>query len=455
MLRWLAVASLLVLAGSIGAHADLGSQCCTAKLRAAGARERLLFHCQARAAARGTPVDAACVAAVGASLRRQFARVDAVGCPPADAGQVEADLERIVGAVTSMLRPQPTGSACAARKLKVVGRFAASLARAFATEAPYPADHLDVLQPATAGLFQGVQTTFAMLESGSPCLTTNDAAAVTAFVAAGTTSPVVPDGVFLTSMRVCPKCGDDVRGGPEQCDGFDALACNGPCRADCTCPVCGDGIIDQTTEACDGADDAACHGLCRPDCTCPPPVCGNGVRESGEQCDGADLGGCASPCQPDCTCAAVCGNGVVEPGEQCEGTTCLTDSYLASCAPPGSARGCQCCDGGICPILGCCEPTDVCLPAPDYHGICFPTQCRADHPCPFGFTCATDGGDSGICLANVGSVCTYLGFTFPCAPPAICPSPSSGSYCCLPSGAACTGSGQCCAGTSCTDGTCS
>ncbi len=33
-----------------------------------------------------------------------------------------------------------------------------------------------------------------------------------------------------------PFCGDNVRAGPEDCDGSDAAACPGQCQVDCTCP---------------------------------------------------------------------------------------------------------------------------------------------------------------------------------------------------------------------------
>ena len=43
----------------------------------------------------------------------------------------------------------------------------------------------------------------------------------------------------------------------------------------------------------------------------PPPVCGNGVRESGETCDGDDVGGCFGGCGADCACAACVADGIV------------------------------------------------------------------------------------------------------------------------------------------------
>ncbi|HXJ32405.1 MAG TPA: hypothetical protein VMS22_00075 [Candidatus Eisenbacteria bacterium] len=454
----LALAPLfLLIAGAAGANLDPSSACCARKLRLSGPSEARLFRCHATAAAHGEAVAAACLSAAGASLARRFARAEeAGGCSGVgDAGRIEADLERIVGLVANTLRPSPARSACAARKLKTAGRFAASVLKAFAGEAPHPADHLDALDPVIADLSQRVQATFTRLEGGTDCLTTADAPAVTALITAGPTPPVPADGALLASLRLCPACGDDVQGGTEQCDGFDAFTCNGPCRADCTCPICGDGAIDQTSEACDGADDAACHRLCLPDCTCPAPVCGNGVKESGEQCDGSDAGGCASACQSDCTCAAVCGNGVIEPGEQCEGATCFDEGFfLASCAPPGP-RGCQCCDGGICPILGCCDPVDICLVAPNDRGSCFPTQCRPDHPCSTGYTCVPNPSQpgTGICAGGIGSTCTYFTPIAPCFPPAVCSASSGLGFCCLPSGETCASAGDCCSRT-CNGGTC-
>ena len=69
------------------------------------------------------------------------------------------------------------------------------------------------------------------------------------------------------------------------------------------CPFCGDGVVNQPTEACDRTDDAACRYECRPDCTCPPPpVCGNNIREGDEECDGTDVGACTRGCRSDCRC---------------------------------------------------------------------------------------------------------------------------------------------------------
>jgi hypothetical protein len=458
---------VLLSAGAQGAT-DVAARCCADRLRVAGSREKQLLACHARAAARGLAVDPACVAKVGDALTRTFARIeDSDGCPGSGNGaRVDADLDRMVAAIAAALRPTSGASACTARKLKATGRFASTTARLFALQAPYPPGHLDVLDPFTLAYGQQFLATIAALETRPDCLTTGDGTRLVQLVTIGTYTPspfVPPDGMLMTSMRVCPACGDLVQGGAEQCDGaFDAPDCNGPCRADCTCPVCGDGVKNQTTETCDGTDAAACPGLCQGDCTCPTPVCGNGVKEAGEDCDGAALGACGSGCQPDCTCPpAMCGNGIVEQAEQCDGTTTCT---LEGVSGFGCSTSCQCCDGGYCPIVGCCDPHDVCMPflGPfgTTYGNCAPAvTCTTDANCSSGYTCLPNQNPppaTNLCHGVVGGPCPTvyfpqynLSYTYPCAPPAVCTS----AVCCLPAGTACGADGECCNG-SCTGGTC-
>ena len=426
--------------------ADTAVRCCASRLRASGAREKQIFKCHARAAALGVAVDPSCIAAVGDALIRQFDRSE---CPaPSDGALVRADLERIVAGAASALRPAPGASACAARKLKAVARLASSAARAFSRQAPRPADHLGELDPTLSAMLQDLSNAFARVEARGGCLTTGDAAAVGGRVVSGPT-PIPADGTLLVSLRLCPACGDQARGGAEQCDGFDAAACDGPCNADCSCPTCGDGVKNQTTEACDGADAAACAGLCLPNCTCPTPVCGNGVKESGEACDGADLGSCAS-CQPDCSCPAVCGNGVVEPSEQCDGTVCAIPGAEAAC----NQSTCMCC-GYPCYEFGCCDPEEVCMPSPST-GYCFKFSCNQSESCGGGYECIDSPnpffGTGKVCAGLPGYPCVLPTFGTPAIIPCVAPAICSGN-CCSPAGEPCSYGGQCCSGT-CDAGTC-
>jgi hypothetical protein len=452
--RLLVIAVMLAGARADAALDDAG-RCCATKLRSAGVREKQVLACHARAAAHGTAVDPACVAAAADALARQFARAEGQGGCAAvgDAALVNGDVSRAVGDVATLLRPVADASACAARKLKASGRLAQSLARAFALEAPRPTDHLTEIEAGTASLIARFQSKFTRLEAGGGCLTTGDADAVVQRISVGATAPTVVDGIFRTSLRLCePACGDFVQGGTEQCDGYDSFSCPGSCTATCMCPVCGNGVKDQASETCDGADAAACQGLCQADCTCPTPVCGNGIKEAGEDCDGAALGACGSSCEPDCTCGpAVCGNGIVEQGEQCDGG--VEACGLEGDPGAGCTATCGCCTSSYCSMFGCCDSADVCLPSPTF-GFCFTSHCRPDHPCQSGYACTPISPTDSICVAQVGSACIYFSPIAPCAPPAVCPFSTTVSFCCLPPGEACASGTGCCSGT-CSAGACS
>ncbi len=177
----------------------------------------------------------------------------------------------------------------------------------------------------------------------------------------------------LAALTAVPFCGDGAINVPgEACDGLDlagltcgdlglgagGLACTAACTLDTSgCsgpPVCGDGEINQVTEACDGVDlnGAACEDLglgagdlaCSASCTydtsgcAAPPVCGDGViNQDSESCDSADLGGATCEdvgflggtlaCNADCTfdasgCDGVpfCGDGEINRDEEeCDG----------------------------------------------------------------------------------------------------------------------------------------
>ncbi len=118
-----------------------------------------------------------------------------------------------------------------------------------------------------------------------------------------------------------PTCGDNlVNQTSEQCDGTDDGACPGRCQIDCTCgpaQFCGDNVVNLPGEVCDGTDDASCPGRCiaagaTGECTCS--LCGNGMIDGAESCDdGNTVEGCRpdqpqkplDACKNDCT-EAIC-----------------------------------------------------------------------------------------------------------------------------------------------------
>ncbi len=122
-----------------------------------------------------------------------------------------------------------------------------------------------------------------------------------------------PDQCQDGSCVGSPVCGDGVVQGAcgEECDGTDAAACPGDCQQNCACPVCGDGLVNQTSEQCDPPDESACPGECKENCTCP--VCGDGVvNQASEQCDPPEDSACLGECRAGCVCP--CGRTVFAGG---------------------------------------------------------------------------------------------------------------------------------------------
>lgn len=168
-----------------------------------------------------------------------------------------------------------------------------------------------------------------------------------------------------------------------------------------TKPWCGDGVLDEG-EACDGedfggrsCDDEGADGgslRCTDDCQidtcgctwedgggdCPPdtpPVCGNGIQESGESCDGTDIPswdfdpceaelgngfyggvGCTADCTLDTSTCGWCGDGVwQEWEEECDGDeigdfTCEEAIHVPALGSPTCDKSCEL-------IFDNCEPS--------------------------------------------------------------------------------------------------
>ncbi|MBN1429337.1 MAG: hypothetical protein JXB07_13270 [Anaerolineae bacterium] len=130
----------------------------------------------------------------------------------------------------------------------------------------------------------------------------------------------------------CAGCGDDFCGSDETCASCpeDCGECcgNGVCDGDfgenCyTCATdcgqcCGNGVCDPVFgETCSN---------CEADCGPCPPVCGNGVVETGEQCESNSQCPRRGQTCVNCQCVANhCGNGTCEPGLGEDSSTCPQD----------------------------------------------------------------------------------------------------------------------------------
>jgi hypothetical protein len=100
-------------------------------------------------------------------------------------------------------------------------------------------------------------------------------------------------------------CGNGILAATEACEVGHDEACPGRCTGDCTCappPVCGDGVTDPLEQCEPGVTDFYCDTGCLPDCTCA--ICGNGVIEApGETCEPAADAVCPGLCSSwSCQC---------------------------------------------------------------------------------------------------------------------------------------------------------
>ena len=138
----------------------------------------------------------------------------------------------------------------------------------------------------------------------------------------------------------------------EACDEGDANsdAPGATCRADCTLPRCGDGVLDaHLGEECDDGNDVNDDGCSD---ACLLPVCGDGVVQPGEECDegdgNADVPG--ATCRTTCLLPS-CGDGIVDSDEECDDANlvnddgCSNECLLPQCGD-GVLNGDEECDDG-------------------------------------------------------------------------------------------------------------
>lgn len=151
-----------------------------------------------------------------------------------------------------------------------------------------------------------------------------------------------------------------------------------------TFPVCGDRRINSAAEQCDGPDDANCPGACTLNCTCPP--CGNGIVDPGETCATCLLD--LSVGRPDADVDGL--------ADSCD---CCTDLDLDGYRNPGFSPPPICALGSLpCPIDNCPEVYN-----PDQLNDDGDALGNACDPCPQQPVCPPP---TGACCYDRGRTCT-------------------------------------------------
>ncbi len=233
-------------------------------------------------------------------------------------------------------------------------------------------------------------------------------------------------------------------------------------------PGCGDGVVNQASEACDDGNALAgdgCNGICQvePNHTCPPTggacvvsfTCGDGVVNPGEVCDqGAFQGspGCSADCKtqdkgykclPGQQCVALfsCGNSRIEQGETCDppnpgngcSATCQTETGWR--CKPGSCTKLPYCGDGIVQVdqgevcdegthqgspgcsADCLSKDATCTCTPGQACVCQTPTC-GDGIVQVGEQCDDKNsqypGCSATCQLEPGYACPFAGA--PCVP---------------------------------------
>jgi cysteine-rich repeat protein len=171
-----------------------------------------------------------------------------------------------------------------------------------------------------------------------------------------------------TSTCVPAECGDSILQPPELCDDGNQSDAD-ECTNACVLASCGDGVV-QAPEECDAAGQTA---ACDADCTLP--VCNDGVHnaDAGEPCDDGNASS-YDYCTTDCQLPA-CGDGYKQPGEACDdGNTLPSDGCTPQCVK--HAITCQ----GNATLVSIAPSSRIAL----CHN---PTFCEQDYGdlCPFGW----------------------------------------------------------------------
>lgn len=184
---------------------------------------------------------------------------------------------------------------------------------------PFPATDLDSL---TNGLTEILETTchcgngFVEPELGEECDPGIDAncsedCKIESYCGDGEVDPLMGETCEPSLNPECDDdctyCGDGTIDEDEECDNGEGNGQDGECRADCTAPMCGDGIVDWPEETCDPADPDAPDNCRTCDLDDGGTYCGDGIVNGDEECDlEVETNTCTATCE--CKCYGCCGS---------------------------------------------------------------------------------------------------------------------------------------------------
>jgi Protein of unknown function (DUF1566) len=344
---------LLVSGASVFARVPPEEKCADAKAKASALAVFAEAQCQAKAVAKGTAVDPACLSKAESKLRASFVKADTKGVC---AGDADVALSGATACMTAFSGAIAGDARCAAKKLKAAG----VKARNKATCARKAAANGKPIAPCLAK----VETSFskAILKAEQKAACTGTAAELEELV----------DGCVDTLPP------------PRTCSGAGYAACNGTCPDGLTCrpyEVFADGASIEAGCSCvDVSNGPACGGaVCGTDQVCPDPgfVCEQWTAGDPLACD-------HTICQPalvtpttlppdtenrsPCvggefpTCGGTCPN-----GGRCQSFEAFLDGFTlfggCLCVDPTAPR-CEAttgCDINVLPFSHCADPSQTCL----------------------------------------------------------------------------------------------
>ena len=239
---------------------------------------------------------------------------------------------------------------------------------------------------------------------------------------------------------------------------FGKKECFDTCTNDCDCasgnctdgvcaPQCSLGLMNEECQVCDGCSyiDAGltkkrAGSGCQYDCEC-----GSSNKDETCTCVSGECV-CESDCTEECPACSSCDS---------KTKTCVPDSITGAVPEGGSCSdSCECGEGFSCSNGTCgsdCTDTSDCPDGQECQDNVCTTPCSAEYPCPGDQNCQDGKCIDGCGDGQTGSKCSSKCI---CAEGYVC---DENSFCredCRSDGSACGSDGDCCNGSTCSDGTC-